>query len=69
MTKNEKQTILNIFKTEVALDGVRSAEQLMDTLAYFLDLKPELKEFRQQNEKVLNSNLYKQIEQMASTMN
>jgi len=65
MTKKEKQTILDIMKTEVALDGVRTAEQLMDTLAYYLDLKPELKEFRQKNENILNSSMYKQVEEMA----
>jgi len=65
MTKSEKQMILDIMKTEVALDGARSADDLLDTLAYFLNLKPELKEFRQQNDNILNSSMYKQVGEMA----
>jgi hypothetical protein len=65
MTKKEKQTILEIMRTEVMLDGQRSADQLLDTLAYFLDLKQELKQFRKENDNILNSDLYKQVEEMA----
>ena len=65
MTKNERKTLLEIMKTEVMLDGQRSADQLLDTLAYFLNLQKELKEFRKENEKIINSDLYKQVEEIA----
>jgi len=65
MTKNERKTLSDIMKTEVMLDGQRSADQLLDTLAYFLNLQTELKEFRKENEKIINSDLYKQVEEMA----